>query len=147
MKFVWPNDKALGAFPWIWDRIEAYWSPRNRPEAFCGALRSPVSCSSCADLAVCVDLPEMMLDRSSSIASILGGFLERELRVDKATRIDHQASFLADWRERLNRHGYNLQAISRLHKKLQVCSLDFGKLQYDFRSTESLVIWLYKSKL
>ena len=90
-------------FSWIWDSIKAYWSPKNRPEAFCGALRSPISCSSRSDLAVSVNLPEMMLDRSSSIASTLGGSLERELRVIKATRTDRQASFLADWRKRLNR--------------------------------------------
>ena len=78
--------------------------PKNRPEALCGALRSSVSCYSCTDSAVRVDRPEMMLDCPSSIASTLGS-LERELRVIEATRIDHQASFLADRHEWLNRHG------------------------------------------
>ena len=67
--------------------------PKNRLEAFCGVLRPFISCSSRASSAICVDRPETMLDHSSSIASTLGS-LERELRVVKATRIDHQASFL-----------------------------------------------------
>ena len=61
--------------------------PKNRPEAFCGALRLSVSCSSHADSAVRINRPEMMLDRSSSIASTLGS-LERERRVVKATRLE-----------------------------------------------------------
>ena len=97
-RLIQPDDKALGASPWIWDHTEAYRCPQKRPEAFCGALRSPVSCSSRSDLAVRVDLPEMMLDRSSSIASTLGGSLKRELRVVKATRIDHQASWIISGR-------------------------------------------------
>ena len=79
--------------------------PKNRLEAFCGALRSSVSCSSRTGSAICVDRPEMMHDRSSSIASTLGSLKESLYRVIKATRIDHQASFLADQREWLNRRG------------------------------------------
>ena len=36
--------------------------PKNRLEAFCGVLRSSVSCSSHAGSAVRIDRPEMMLD-------------------------------------------------------------------------------------
>ena len=36
--------------------------PKNRLEAFCGALRSSVSCSSHAGSAIRVDRPETMLD-------------------------------------------------------------------------------------
>ena len=56
--FNFYNQMTQG-FPWIWDRIEAYQSPKNRPE---GVLRLPVSRSSHANLAVRIDLPEMMLD-------------------------------------------------------------------------------------
>ena len=101
--------------------------PKNRSEAFCGALRSSVSCSSCAGSAIHVDWPEATLDRSSnsSIASTLGS-LGRELRVVKATRIDHQASFLANRREQLSRRGYIEQLTDNLKapQKLQICSLD-----------------------
>ena len=78
--------------------------PKNRLEAFGGVLRSSVSCSSRVGSATRVNQPETMLDRSSSIASTLGS-LERELRVIKATRTDHQASFLADRCEWLNQRG------------------------------------------
>ena len=36
--------------------------PKNRLEAFCGVLRSSVSCSSRAGSAIRVDRPETMLD-------------------------------------------------------------------------------------
>ena len=124
---------------------------KNRLEVFCGALRSPVGCSSCTGSAIRVDRPETMHDHSSSIASTLGS-LERELRVIKATIIDHQAWFLADRREWLNRRSYNnLQTISRFYKKTS--SLFFGpSVSFDMisdprKGSQSLVIWLYKSKL
>ena len=46
--------------------------PKNRPEAFCEVLRLSVSYSSRADSAIRVNRPEMMLNRSFSIASTLG---------------------------------------------------------------------------
>ena len=47
-QLIQPDDKALGVFLWIWDRVEAY--------------RMSVSCFSCTSSAIHVHWPEMMLD-------------------------------------------------------------------------------------
>ena len=54
---------------WVWEPFHGSEivsklteGPKNRPEAFCGALRSSVS-SSCTDSSVHVDRPETILDR------------------------------------------------------------------------------------
>jgi hypothetical protein len=38
-RFVRPDDKALIAFPWIWDRSEGYRRSKEQNWSFCGALR------------------------------------------------------------------------------------------------------------
>ena len=150
-RLIQPDDKAFRGSGIVLKLTEVQ---RTDLKLFCGALRSPVSCSSRSDLTVnSVDLPEMMLDRSTSIASTLGGSLERELRVIKATRIDHQASFLADPRERLigaARTTYRQsQGSTKSFRSVLWTSVSFSTISDPRNGSQSLdnVIWAYKSNL
>jgi hypothetical protein len=110
-----PEDKALGAFPWIWDRVEAYRRSEEQTWSFYGALGSSVSCFSHAGSATPVQpfaligQKRCLIVNSSSFADSISplSHTEREPRVEA----------ILEW---LEQRTDNLNA----PQKLQVCSSD-----------------------